>query len=97
MSDATTETWDEEAAYDERIAPLMSQIIAICKERRIPMFASFAYAASPEEGVAHCTTNLPFDGRRVDSYVTAYRAVYAARPVTLAMTIVGARKEDGHG
>lgn len=33
-----------EAIYDEQISPLMKQIIAICKEHKIPMFATFEYA-----------------------------------------------------
>lgn len=49
------EEWTEEQAYDERIAPLMAQIIDICKERQIPLVASFQYA-NDEEGPAYCTT-----------------------------------------
>jgi hypothetical protein len=64
------ETWNEEAAYDERIFPLMAQVIAICKERRIPMFASFAYGNDDTE--THlCTTLLPFVGRRVAEFASA--------------------------
>lgn len=32
-----------ESVYDEKISPLMTQIIAICKEHNMPMVASFAY------------------------------------------------------
>jgi hypothetical protein len=35
---------DNEKIYDEQIAPLMSQIIEICKANNIPMFADFQYA-----------------------------------------------------
>ena len=31
------EQWTKEDVYDEQIAPLMAQIIAICKEHRIPL------------------------------------------------------------
>lgn len=48
---------NNEAVYDEQIAPLMTQIIAICKEHGIPMAATFEY--EPE---GYCSTTLPFDG-----------------------------------
>lgn len=35
---------DNEAIYDEQIAPLMTQILDICKAHGIPMVASFEYA-----------------------------------------------------
>ena len=45
---------DKEAVYDEQIAPLMAQILAVCKEHGIPMVASFEYA--PEQ---LCTSAIP--------------------------------------
>lgn len=51
--------WNEEAVYDEQIAPLMTQIIAICKEHRIPLVAQFVYANDAEAGPLMCTTILP--------------------------------------
>lgn len=45
----------KEEAYDSLINPLMAQIIAICKEHRIPVLASFTLDA--ESGL-HCTTTL---------------------------------------
>lgn len=50
--------FDHEAVYDEQIAPLMTQIIAICKEHKIPMFASFLYSRlDDDEGTNNfCTT-----------------------------------------
>jgi len=35
---------NKEQIYDEQIAPLMSQIIEICKSENIPMFAEFQYS-----------------------------------------------------
>lgn len=35
---------DNEAVYDEQIAPLMAQIIAVCNEHGIPLFAEFQYS-----------------------------------------------------
>lgn len=50
-------TADAEHTYDTVIAPLMTKIIAACREHRIPMLAMFEFA--PEN---FCTTAIPFDG-----------------------------------
>lgn len=53
----------KEAAYDERINPLMAQIIAICKEQKINMAATFILDPDPEadgDPIA-CTTVLAID------------------------------------
>lgn len=52
--------WTKEAIYDEQIAPLMTQIIAICKEHELPMVAQFQYANTEEDGPAYCSTALTF-------------------------------------
>jgi hypothetical protein len=53
----------KEEIYDERISPLMAQIIAICKEHKINMAAQFALDAKTDdpEDVLFCTTSLPSD------------------------------------
>ena len=38
---------DKEKIYDEQISPLMSQIIEICKEHKIPLFANFGFDPVP--------------------------------------------------
>lgn len=64
MSDWPTDTFDLEAVYDEQISPLMAQIIAVCKEHRMPMVASFLYRrdGGPDAYDA-CSTSLQWDGR----------------------------------
>lgn len=52
-------TYDKEAIYDAEIAPLMTKIIAICREHDIPMAATFQYARKEEDDPAFCTTTLP--------------------------------------
>lgn len=48
---------NREAVYDEKISPLMTQIIAICKEHDIPMVASFQYNDDRPDGEPQrCTT-----------------------------------------
>jgi hypothetical protein len=53
---------NKEIIYDEKIAPLMAQIIEICKQNEIPMFADFQYSDSD-----FCTTCIypDIEGRNV--------------------------------
>lgn len=51
---------NKEQIYDEKINPLMAQIIAICKENKIAMVASFGIETPEDEGL-HCTTALTTD------------------------------------
>lgn len=63
------EFFDEEEIYDERIAPLMTRIIDICKDSNIPFFATFIYGNSAD-GTEHCTTKLPGIGKRNSAEIT---------------------------
>lgn len=56
------EKYDLEKVYDEKIAPLMTQIIDICREHKMPVLASFAYGRN-EEKSDFCTTYLEFENR----------------------------------
>lgn len=49
---------DNEAFYDEMISPLMTQIIALCKERDIPHVCVFQLQGKDAKGgdPIHCTT-----------------------------------------
>lgn len=47
---------DHEDVYDAQIAPLMTQIIDVCKAHDLPMSATFEYATRK-----YCSTHLPFD------------------------------------
>ncbi|MEH4661078.1 hypothetical protein [Phytobacter diazotrophicus] len=68
--------FDLEQVYDEQINPLMTQIIAICKEHQMPMVCSFAYKNDDETGVSCCSTALnSFDGRIVPVLNAAVQAI----------------------
>lgn len=56
------EPFDLEQVYDDKISPLMVQIIAICKEHKMPMAATFTYRADDEGGLDHCTTLMGLRG-----------------------------------
>ena len=50
-------TFDLEAAYDNEISPLMTQVIALCHKHKMPMFATFNYGYDADETRAdYCTT-----------------------------------------
>ena len=46
----------KEQIYDEQIAPLMKQIIAICKEHKIANVCTFSLINDDNDGVMYCTT-----------------------------------------
>lgn len=67
--------YDLEDVYDAQIAPLMAQIIAVCKEHNLPMVASFAYACL-EERTSFCSTVLLDDEDRApDKYLEVRRVL----------------------
>ena len=70
----------KENAYDEHIAPLMTQIIAICQEHKINAFATFVLDNDEELGPTVCTTALPVDPSeaRGMSMVRQLRAIVGA-------------------
>lgn len=77
---------DNEKVYDEQIAPLMTQIIKICKENEIPVFATFAYAPDPEdlEMNMHCTTSIPFGVKEIEE---CRKVVYKPSPLFAFLSI----------
>ncbi len=79
--DRAAEHWDKETVYDEQIAPIMGQIIAICKEHRIPLVARFQYADSEDDGPAFVTTVLVAGGVACREMVDLAQMVRPRRPV----------------
>lgn len=77
---------DNEAIYDEQIAPLMTKIIAICKEHEIPMLACFQYAPNDL-----CTSSLPFGGMS-ERIGKAVAIIYPKPAPTMTVT----RNADGY-
>lgn len=85
----------KEAVYDERISPLMAQIIALCKEHKINMVADLSLGHDPEAGeTLFCTTAMPnidyTDERGCERMMRAYDAM---RPQTslFAFTIMSSK------
>lgn len=85
MSKKERESFELEAVYDEKVAPLMTQIIAICREHNMPMFASFAYKANAD-GVDFCTTMIVPPERPIEPFEQCLHAVKTS-PGWFAITI----------
>lgn len=90
----TKKAFDLEAVYDAEIAPLMAQIIEVCKTHKLPMFATFLYANDPEseeDGV--CTTNLMFGERPIpEKLFTLARIIMGTSAPAMRLTV---RNKDG--
>ena len=82
---------DYESIYDEKIAPLMTQMIDICKENGISMFADFKLKdETDEEESYYCTTCLPGDNqpqRHKNLYNVAMNGYVVEKPFFMAATI----------
>lgn len=85
------EIYNLESVYDEKISPLMQQIIAICKEHNMPMVASFAYENSEEKGRGCCTTTLTFEGRRIQEFAEA-TSIIRGNSLFSAFTVMSGAK-----
>lgn len=69
--------YDKEQVYDEQIAPLMAQIIEICRAHQIPILASFAYRRDTRGEYDSCTTALPGPGGRwPETFALAKHVIY---------------------
>ena len=81
------EEYHLEDIYDEQVSPLMKQIIAICKEHKLPMLATFAFENCEERPEHLCTTNLFFDNRTPNKLKDANRTVRSNGHVTMAIVV----------
>ena len=87
-------------AYDEKVSPLVAQIIEICKEHNINMFATFSLGVNRNGETYFCTTSAPFDvedSHGADIVETLWRVVHdgwTPSPPVIAMTITTGSKMD---
>lgn len=86
------EQFNIESVYDEKISPLLNQIIAICNEHKMPMIASFAYEHSEEKGTCCCSTNLVFEGRHINQFARAVSVIRGESAFVAAFTITAGEK-----
>ena len=81
---------NKEQIYDEKVSPLMTEIIKICKENDITMLASFSIPTEEHEDLG-CTTALldnPDDPAH-KKYVECVRHIRQG-PVVAAITVTKA-------
>jgi hypothetical protein len=82
--------YDKEKIYDEKVFPLMNQVIEICKENDIQMLFS-CYLKTDENGDLSCNTYLPSKEQNCDSLEQARKCIVhgyiAEKPYFTAMTI----------
>lgn len=81
---------DKERIYDDKISPLMGEIISLCKENDINMVASFQLRSENEtDNGEHflCNTLLPLnEDHYPEQYSNFCKDIYK-RPSIIAMTI----------
>lgn len=83
--------YDLEAVYDEQIEPLMAQILAICKQHRMPMFASFAYQGTADGRWSTCDSHLLYDDVNPEAaadYRRCFEVVRSRHAPLVALTII---------
>lgn len=81
-----------EELYDEKISPLMVQIIALCKEHDIPMVATFQINDDRPDGDAFmCSTAILHEGT-CDKIRQARDVIYQRAAPPLMLTV-----RDGEG
>mgnify|MGYP000875157033 CR=1 FL=1 len=84
---------NKEATYDAEIAPLMQQILEICKRDKIAMLASFSIPNEDDDGLM-CTSALLTDEHAPPSeFLEALRIIRPPRPEPLTLT---ERDKDGN-
>jgi len=78
---------EREAVYDEKIAPLMKQIIDICKAHKVPVVASFDLSDEEHEGFRCSTyTGVPRD-EMPETFEEVIKLLYPPKPQLYAFTI----------
>lgn len=76
-----------ETAYDMHISPLMTQIIALCKEHNIPVVANFELDFNADEGSPCFCTTVLIDKDSHKNMHAMSKAAYP-EPQCFAFTIV---------
>ncbi|WP_175806908.1 hypothetical protein [Burkholderia cenocepacia] len=84
----------KEQIYDEQISPLMTQVIAICKEHKIPIVASFFTPSDNDPELAVTTALL---GNGFDAPENFSNALRELRPELFGGAPLMLRTEHGDG
>ena len=83
--------FDKDSVYDNKISPLMKQIIDICKEEGIPMLAQFYIQSAdvhPDGEELYCTTTLPAEDNTPEEMNERMHIVrWGRRPNNFSMAV----------
>jgi hypothetical protein len=82
--------FDLEQVYDEKINPLMAQIITICKDNDLPFVASFQMNSDGD----FCSSALLPENRPVDPMLE--RLFGVLRPPRASMMMLTTKDKDGN-
>lgn len=74
---------NKEQIYDEKLAPLMTQVIDLCREHKIAMLATFCIP-NDEDSTLSCTTHLPDETGALPAHIKA--AAQIIRPRAMMLT-----------
>ncbi len=87
---------NKEQAYDDKINPLMAQIIEICREHNIAMVMSFAIPTEENSGL-FCSTSLSDENDEYPQHLRAMKRVLdiAVSGVPSAPMTLTVEREDG--
>ena len=84
----------KEEFYDDKISPLMTQVIALCEEAQIPILADFALDwIEEDQNHLKCTTSiLPAEWEPPEEMLQAIKVLRPQRRSPLMLTV-----RDGDG
>lgn len=86
--------YDKEAVYDEKINPLIAEIIKVCKENQIHMLASFYLREdNGEDGDLYCTSHVYDEQAHSDILFECNARIYRRRKPFFAAAIITKRAE----
>lgn len=79
---------NKEQVYDEKISPLMAQIIGICHKHNIGMIADFEIPNDEDQDLC-CTSATPGDGDQISRRHSRARSMLMGGGRTFAFAISG--------
>jgi hypothetical protein len=79
--------FDKEQIYDEQLSPLVTQIIQICEQHKLPLVLSVCYGWNETDKSLCCTTSLPGDGWQPERYHRAIETIISDPAYLAAFTL----------
>lgn len=98
IKEQPAQPFDKEEVHDRLVAPLVSELIRVCKENGLPLVLSVCYRQAEDGEQSFCTTILPgtdSEGERWQpwQFSKAYDAIFKGGSSFMAFRITN-RKGD---